>query len=98
LKEELGIIEGDVEIKEEFRLRGIISGSTQVLRGGILHLHGICTGEVRVDPGGIIYLHGITKNVLNNGGRVEVFGMITGTLTTLSGNTLIDPDAVIRNF
>ena len=42
-------------------------------------------------------LHGmVIGDVVNNGGHLEVFGMITGKLIRNRGKSIVDPKAVIE--
>jgi len=97
VKSEHGKIDGDLRVREEFALHGMITGTVIVEQSGILHLHGTVCQDLILEQGSRVDLHGmVTGNVLNRGGRLRVFGTITGALRHAAGQTLLDPKAVVR--
>lgn len=97
LKVEYGKIEGDLEVSEEFRLHGMVTGTITVLTGGLLELHGMCVGDLLLAEGSTVVLNGMVMgDVTNDGGDLSIFGMIEGGLNRLGGTTSIDQKAVIK--
>lgn len=96
MRTEQGKIEGDLEVKEPFTLLGMVTGNISVVNGGVLHLHGMCAKSVVVRSGGIAKLHGmVSGDALNNGGSLDVQGTVHGAVRTISGTTVISPNAVV---
>lgn len=86
-----------ITVQDPQVLTGTIDGSLVVSEGGELTLLGMAKQDVIIEDGGVAYIHGIVgKNVLNRGGKVEVYGVIGGYVyTDFGGNTQIDPNALI---
>jgi len=97
METEHGKIEGDLSLNYEFVLHGMVTGNIVVERGGSLYLHGTCGKNLIIQEGGKAYLHGtVSGDMQNRGGYLEVYSVINGRLTTDTGNTIVDKDAVIR--
>lgn len=96
MRVENGQIAEDVTINDGLKLHGQITGRTFVERGGELHLYGMCANGLTIKAGGKVLLYGtVNGKVLNEGGDLEIFGMVNGHVQTISGNTIIGPDAVV---
>ena len=55
------------------------------------------TGNVFVKPGGFLHLHGTASgDVMNNGGKIKVYGTLVGQLHDIAGETYIDRNAAIH--
>jgi hypothetical protein len=94
---ERGKIEGDVEIREDLELHGMIAGSATVKDGARLDLNGTVTGDLVVEEGATVILRGtVAGDVTNRGGELAIYGMIDGRLIRVAGTTEVDPDAVIH--
>ena len=90
-------IEGNTPINEDTQLHGMIVGSTTVSRNSILQLHGMIIGDLILEENSTVYLHGMVNgNIINNGGYLEVFGIVNGKIIRESGKTIIDSNAGIR--
>jgi len=90
---------GDVHIGAggTLRLHGMVVGDVTISSGGKLFLHGMAVGNVNVEAEAYATILGMVNGVVrNNGGKLEVHGMVNGNLHTFSGNTYIDPEAVIN--
>ncbi|BBE51979.1 hypothetical protein OYT1_ch2466 [Ferriphaselus amnicola] len=95
MRSESGKIEGDLEVKEDFALYGMVTGSILVT-GGVLHLHGMCVKNLVVRPGGTAKLHGMVNgDAVNEGGSLEVHGTVSGAVRTVNGTTMVSPSAVV---
>ena len=96
MRTEHGKIEGNQTVKDELKLHGMIVGNAEVLAGGTLYLHGMIMGDLVVEVGGNVILHGmVLGNVTNNGGTMEIYGMICKRLIRMSGSTQVDENAKI---
>jgi cytoskeletal protein CcmA (bactofilin family) len=97
MKEIYDEIEGDVLLNEDTKLHGMFVGMTTVSSGVTLILHGTVTKDLIVEEDSKVMLHGmVIGDVVNNGGHLEVFGMITGKLIRNRGKSIVDPKAVIE--
>jgi len=93
---EHGKIEGDFTVHGEFMLHGMITGSATVETGAKLALHGMVCGDLIIENGAQVDLHGmVCRDVWNNGGTLEVRGMIIGTLHEHAGQTTVADNASI---
>ena len=90
-------IEGNILLDHELILHGLVTGNITVVNGGTLILHGLCSQNIEIGKGAKAYIHGLVAgNVLNRGGRLEVYGTISGFISTIEeGVTLIDPNAIV---
>lgn len=94
--EETGRIDGDLRVAEDLVLRGLVTGTVTVASGGYCELHGIVGKDLVVEPAGIATLHGmVSHDVVNRGGDLEIYGVVSGVLHNERGSTLVDPKAVI---
>lgn len=92
------IIEGNLVLTEDTTSTGIIEGSVDVGPHVLFDAHGIINGHLTLREESSVKVHGIVNgNILNDGGCIEIFGMVNGTVTTDKGETIIDPNAVIRS-
>jgi hypothetical protein len=90
-------IRGETIIREETQIQGIVNGRVYVDRGGNLLHQGMIIGTVTVEKGSEANIFGFVKgDVINNGGKLTVFGTVNGTVRTESGTTKIDKDAFIK--
>lgn len=96
MRAESGKIEGDFEVKDDFALHGMVTGSIVVISGGILSLHGMCVKNVIVRSGGTAKLYGMVNgDAINEGGSLEVHGTVSGAVRTINGTTVVSPSAVV---
>jgi hypothetical protein len=96
MRKDRGKHEGDLTITDSFALHGMTVGTVTVGAGGLLRLHGMVAGDLIVDRAGEARVHGmVSRNVINCGGRVELFGMVHGDVITMDGATFIDDEAAI---
>ena len=97
MRSENGQIEGDLYLDDELQLYGQVTGKTVVEHGGVLHLFGRCTHGLIVKAGGKAVIHGmVSGSVRNEGGYLEVQGMVIGRITTISqGETIIGHSATV---
>jgi cytoskeletal protein CcmA (bactofilin family) len=89
---------GEIIVREDTHIQGIVNGDVHVERGGSLLHQGVINGTVTVE-GGEANIFGFVKgDVVNNGGNLNVFGTVNGTVRTDSGNTKIAKDAFIKEI
>jgi hypothetical protein len=90
--EESRKIEQDLHIDNDFTLKGMVTENIYVHDGGSLRLYGTCIKYLFIEKGGKVYLYGtVNLSVNNNGGYLEVYGIVGGKVyTNEDGNTLID--------
>lgn len=94
MRKEFGQLEGDVRITDHLALYGMCMGDIVVEAGGELHLYGMSAGNIEVSAEGVLCIYGMcTGDVMNNGGRVEISGMVVGNVEKNSGTTTILPTA-----
>lgn len=95
---ERGKIEGAVELSDELQLDGMVAGDVTVLDGGHLILRGTCCKNLLIRPGGTVDLYGtVSGDVTNQGGFLEVHGIIRGKLNTIDGgDTYVDVNAQVN--
>ncbi len=94
----IGRIRGDVTIAKDTHQSGIIDGAVMVTEKAVFELHGMVTGEVTIEEGATVYLRGtVNGDVVNNGGRLEVIGIANARVIRNGGETIIDPDATVRD-
>jgi cytoskeletal protein CcmA (bactofilin family) len=94
-----GKINGDLLLKEDADIKGMVVGNV-FLRGPInVQLHGMIIGNIEVEINSVLSIYGtVNGNVSNNGGILEVFGVINGTLFRNHGQSNIDGKAVVRHL
>lgn len=92
-------IENDVTIKEDTVLKGMIVGNVNVIEYTEFHLRGTVVGNLNINENTLVILRGtVNGDVVNNGGKLEIYGMINGRLFKESGETFIDEKAVIEDM
>lgn len=80
-------------------IKGQANGNVAVVDGGILIIRGQLNGNLTIHEESEVVIHGqINGDVINNGGNLEVFGMINGRLFRERGNTFIDENAFIKEM
>ena len=98
MREIEGKVEGNVTIDEDTILKGIITGNVTVTRDAEFALRGIVNGNITIFESSAVYLRGVVNgDVINNGGSLEVYGIINGRLFRERGETFIDDDAIIQS-
>jgi cytoskeletal protein CcmA (bactofilin family) len=89
-------LEGDVVFSRDTMLDGTVSGSARVTPGTLLDLRGMIAGDLTLEPNSVVELRGtVNGNVTNIGGRLEVYGVVNGSVFARSGQTTVDPKAVV---
>ncbi|MCK5321182.1 hypothetical protein KAJ38_01265 [Candidatus Pacearchaeota archaeon] len=91
LKEDIDLKGSEVAV-----IHGIVGGDVSVTGSSTLILHGIIRGNVTVGGQGTFFIHGIVYgDVTNNGGIIRHYGMIKGKLNKISGETIVNPKAIV---
>ena len=93
---EHGKLDGNLYLDYELALHGMVTGDVIVDKGGNLYLHGMCCSNLIIKEGGSVFLHGtVTGDVVNQGGYLEVYGIVGGYLQTQNGETIVDEKAKV---
>ncbi|WP_050133791.1 hypothetical protein [Yersinia alsatica] len=88
--------EGDLVLKSDLDLRGMVCGQLIVSDGCRAEVRGMVGGHLTVEQGGLLILRGMACHGLtNSGGTVEIFGMVTGGLNEIAGTTKVHLEAKI---
>ena len=91
-------IEGDIVIKEDTQVHGMIVGVTTVSENTLLQLHGMIIGDLVLNEDSKVLLKGMVNgDVINKGGHLEIFGMVNGKVVRKKGKTTIDSQAKVRD-
>src|SRR5271170_3517987 len=95
-----GTVGGDVTVVEggKFYMRGAIYGNLNVEYGGRVHIFGNIAGDLKVARGAKVIHSGVVAgDATNEGGRlfVDSTASIGGKVTTLKGETKIEPKTVV---
>jgi cytoskeletal protein CcmA (bactofilin family) len=94
---EHGKVAGPLTISDDYQMHGIVEGNATVARDGFLHLFGMVTGDLVVEEGASAEVRGTVSKSVFNAGNLEVFGVVSGRLTsTPDASTTIAPGAVIN--
>ncbi|EQB29840.1 hypothetical protein M529_22700 [Sphingobium ummariense RL-3] len=91
-------IEGPFAIGEDLAVYGLVTAGATLRSGVKLILHGTIAGDLVIEPGSRAIIHGtVAGRIRNEGGRVEVFGMVDA-VENLSPDaaSIIDPAAHVR--
>ena len=97
MQREHGKLEGDVEVNGYLKFHGMITGSAIIRSGAHIDLHGMVARVLMVETGATAKIHGmVVGNVINKGGEIEIYGTVNGSVQKESGNTFIDPRAVVQ--
>jgi cytoskeletal protein CcmA (bactofilin family) len=97
LAEERGKIDGDLDVADGFDLFGMVTGNLTVSAGGMAVIHGMVAGNLIVKPRGEAILQGmICGNAVNEGGTLEIYGVVVGVLDASEGTTTVADGAVIQ--
>ena len=94
---DLGKIRGNLRIAEELPISGQVTGSVVVAAGGKLKLDGKIRGDLTLEPDSYAELRGMVKgNVINQGGTLDVSGMVVGDVRHESGVSVVHRTAVVH--
>ena len=85
-------VEEELVITNDTLFLGIAVGSARVAMGATLEMQGIILGDLVLDPGTRVLMDGIVHgNVINEGGLLEVFGIVHGEIRGNPGACLLYP-------
>ncbi|MDG4755248.1 hypothetical protein O7630_30345 [Micromonospora sp. WMMD718] len=98
MRTERGKIEVPLQVVDELRLQGMAVKAVTVLEGGDLRLHGMACEGLAVAAGGRAVIYGtVDGDVVNDGGYVEIHGVVNGHLREGAGaKTVIAPGAIVK--
>lgn len=89
-------ITSDLVIGDAVDFIGICLGSITVSDRGVLRMRGVCIGPICVQRGGTLHLLGVASaGITNEGGVLEVRGVIRGAIVRRDGITVIHPEAIL---
>jgi CheY-like chemotaxis protein len=93
-------IDGDLDVRRDTRLYGMVTGKVTVQSGRWLIVHGMIGGGLRIRAGATVHLYGaVFGDVVNGGGELRIWstGSVQGLLERGSGTT-IEPGAKVRGL
>lgn len=96
------VIRGDltapVRVTDQLSVHGRLRAGAVVASGAQLLLHGLSEGDIVIEPGGTAEVWGIIeRSIVNRGGTVRVYGLVSGDVsTTDDGTTCISDDFIVR--
>jgi cytoskeletal protein CcmA (bactofilin family) len=96
LREEAGKVDGDLTLGEDLVLKGMVTGDVYVPRGQRLELFGMVCGDLKLDPGASAVVHGMVLGSVTNGGDLEIWGVVNGTVDDVGGRSTRHPGSVIH--
>jgi len=89
-------IGGDATIRDAVTLQGMVVGDVVVVAGGYLDLYGTCCRNLKIEKDGVVNLYGtVSGDVTNDGGRLDVHGVINGQLVEIAGHTRVQSGASV---
>lgn len=87
---------GSLTLTQDTNVRGIVTGDVIVTPNVSAIISGIVNGQVLVGKDSRARVSGIVnKQVVNDGGYVEVSGIVNEGVNTLAGETKIIPGAIV---
>jgi hypothetical protein len=97
MREERGIISGDVLVYEPYTIWGSIGGNVRVIQGGKFYVRGAIYGNLTVEFGGRVHIFGnVSGNLtVERGAKVIHSGILGGDAINTGGRLYIDGIAKI---
>lgn len=96
MRELYDVFDGDLTIKEETVLHGIVNGNVTVPRGEKLLIYGIINGDLFVKKDGMAKVRGtINGSIWNDCGVVELHGSVKSVFEKGDAITIVDKAAVV---
>jgi len=90
MREIKGKLEGDLLIEKNTNLAGMVVGTAKVLPKVSFNIKGMLIDNLIVKNEAVDFVHGmVTGNIENEGGYVEVFGIVEGQVYPRAGKTII---------
>ena len=89
---------GDLVIENYIEIMGDITGKVLVKRGGRLALHGVISNNVFLEEGASVFIQKdaqVNGEVINNGGKLYIYGSIYGKVLNKSGKVIVGKHAFI---
>ena len=91
-----GNIQGDQVLSKDTSLSGIITGDVIVLSGVNFNIKGMMNGNLEMQSNSIVINSGtVSGDITNNGGNLQIYGIVNGDVIRKGGSTYIDPKAII---
>ena len=97
MREERGIITGDVIVYEHFELWGAVSGTVKVIGGGKLYVRGKIYGDLLVEKGGRCHVYGAVSGniIVHRGGKCIHSGIVGGNAVNHGGRLWVEQSAKV---
>lgn len=98
MRNEYGKVNGPLAVESDLVMYGMIIEGATVRSGATLTLHGMITGDLIVELGAAAIIYGMVNGtVINNGGRVEILGMVDSVASGPGASTVVHSGAVVRD-
>lgn len=93
-----GKIARNLLLEEDTEIRGMVIGNVSVAKGVSLKLTGMVNGHINCRPGSEVVINGtVNGDVTNEGGSLQIYGTINGTVDGFRGLTQVDVGAHIND-
>ncbi|MDT2457555.1 hypothetical protein [Enterococcus avium] len=89
---------GNIKVIKEsnFQLFGMVLGDIQIHDNSTCNINGMVSGDITIFDNAIVKINGtVTGTVINNGGIVDIYGIV-GNLIDTAGKTTVHKNAVIQ--
>jgi len=88
-----GTLDAPLCVTDALAVHGTVAGPVRVTATAQLVLRGVCRGDLVVEPGARAEIWGIVDgNVINRGGDLRLFGIVTGYVDRAAGHTAVASD------
>jgi len=89
-------LHGPTIVRQDTRLNGVVNGDVTVPSGVRLELNGTVRGNLLTCPGSYAVIHGaVTGHLFNEGGEVEIFGLVGVARTVDVERSYVHPTASV---
>jgi hypothetical protein len=90
------IVKRDIIADEDVVISGILEGDVYVNKNVNVQINGIVNGNLKITSVSSIKISGtLNGDIINDGGIIEVFGVMNGKIDSENGQCFIHPDAMI---
>jgi cytoskeletal protein CcmA (bactofilin family) len=96
LRKETSKVEGDLTLGEDLVVKGMVTGNVSVPSGRRLELRGMVCGDLKLDRGASVVVRGMVLGSVTNGGELDIWGTISGTVEDVGGRSTLHPGAVVH--
>ena len=88
---------GDLVLRDDVELVGIVTGMVTVKAGATVLLRGLVVGSLVIERGAAVKLLGMVCGDVRNCGDVHVHGTIGGRLLTFGGTSVVERNAYLAD-